>query len=279
MAISLTASAVTMLHKNYKEIPAKSIMEKRGQVAIFIIVAIIIVVGGVLAYFFVPQVRTVISGELSPNAFVKDSLSDKVLVTMELLSSQGGYLDPEGYLTYQGNNVKYLCYNAQFMKLCAVQQPMIKAHYEQELETALNTKAKETISLLISEYESRGYTVTGVSDPTVDVEITLGKIIIKVDAPMTVTKESTESLREFTFEIPSKIYTLLMTATSIIDFESTYGDSETSLYIRNYPDLTMDKIKLGDGSTVYTVGDVITGEKFTFASRSLAWPAGYGVEK
>ena len=82
---------------------------------------------------------------------------------------------------------------------------------------------------------------------------------------------------DFEIELSSEIYFLLMTATSIVDFESTYGDSETRLYLLYYPNLVIEKNKLGDGSKIYKVREVTTKEEFIFASRSVAWPGGFGL--
>ena len=75
------------------------------------------------------------------------------------------------------------------------------------------------------------------------------------------------------------MYELLFTAANIIDFESSLGDSATELYLQYYPDIKIYKNNLGDGSTIYKIENVISGESFTFASRSLAWPAGYGFDE
>ena len=42
-----------------------------------------------------------------------------------------------------------------------------------------------------------------------------------------------------------------------------------------YPDLVIDKIKRDDGTTVYIIENADLKTKFQFASRSMAWPAGY----
>ena len=106
-----------------------------------------------------------------------------------------------------------------------------------------------------------------------------GKIRIDVSADMSVIKnEVSQRFEGFNVEIDSEMYNLLMLAMSIIDYESTYGDSETSLYMLYYPNLDIQKIKLGDGSTIYILRDVTTGDEFTFASRAQAWPGGYGFE-
>jgi hypothetical protein len=268
---------------NYKENLAGNWMikregERRGQVAVYVIIAAVIVVGVILVYFLYPDAITgVLGGRESPSDFLESEIEPAVRNSVEILSKQGGYEDPEGYIMYKGSRVKYLCYTSKYYEPCQVQQPMIKAKFEKELTNMIQDKVEESVDNLIETYERRGYSVSSISRPTTEVEIVIGKIIVKVKAPMTFTKESTETFNEFNIEIESNMYNLLMIATSIIDFESTLGDSETSMYTAYYPDLRIRKNKLGDGSTVYVVEDVITKESFMFASRALAWPAGYGI--
>ena len=252
-------------------------MDKRGQVAIFVVVAIVIVVAGILVYLFVPQVSDVIRGELNPNSFLAGCVEDEVKQGIELLSRQGGYANPEGYILYKGNKLKYLCYNAQYYLPCKVQQPLIKAHFEKELDDIVESKTNECVENLVQEYQRRGYEVSEFSGSTSKVEIIPSIVRINVEAPLTVTRDTTQSYAGFEIDIPSKMYDLLMISTSIIDYESTYGDSETTLYMRYYPNLRIEKMKLGDGSTAYKVSDVVSGESFSFASRSVAWPPGYGT--
>ena len=66
-----------------------------------------------------------------------------------------------------------------------------------------------------------------------------------------------------------------MIATSILQFESSLGDSDTDALMLYYPEYIVSKIKRQDGTTVYILEHKISGIKFQFASRSLAWPAGY----
>ena len=74
------------------------------------------------------------------------------------------------------------------------------------------------------------------------------------------------------------MYDLLLTSTSMVEFESTLGDTETLSYIQYYPDLKIEKLKR-NGDTLYTLSNVVTGDKFSFSSRSLVFPPGYGLEK
>ena len=252
---------------------------KRGQVAIFIIIAIIIV-GLILAYFFLlPQVTDVdIPGvtraELNPSAFLRECIEPDIKDTIDTLSKQGGYADPEGFVTFNGTKVKYLCYTGEDFELCVVQEPFIKNHFEQELNDAIKPKVNDCANELKTLYRDAGYDVSGPRANS-NISIVPGRIQIDIITPLTVTRGDTRTFEGFDASIQSQMYDLLSIAGNIIEFEAFYGDSETNLYIQSYPDLKIEKIRLGDGSTVYTVSNVLTNEKFTFASRSLAWPPGY----
>jgi len=57
----------------------------------------------------------------------------------------------------------------------------------------------------------------------------------------------------------------------------TFGDAETTTYMNYYRDLKVEKKKKTDGTTVYIITDRNDGNKFQFASRSIAWPPGYAI--
>ena len=253
-------------------------MEKRGQVTIYVIIAIVAVALVVLIFMFRPEINSFLSGELNPNAFLNDRLEDPLNEGKETLAKQGGYLEPEGFILYQGNKIKYLCYNSEYYLPCKVQQPMIKQKFEEELTKYIEDDVKNAMKDLKKQYERRGYDVSGGNEIKTSIKITPKKIKLVIDSSMKVKKgEETKDYENFEIEVNSEIYFLLMTATSIVDFESTYGDSETRLYLLYYPNLVIEKNKLGDGSKVYKVREVTTNEEFIFASRSVAWPGGFGL--
>jgi len=253
---------------------------KKGQVAIFIIVAIVIVALVIAFYAFRGKITLpfITPSEINPSAFMADCLQDDITSTIETLSKQGGYMNPEGYIMYQGEKVKYLCYTAENFKRCVVQQPSIKTHFEEELTSVITSKVASCFDSLKSQYQSAGYSVSAGASAS-NISIVPSAIRIDILTPLTITKgEVTRTYSSFTSEIRSEMYDLLMIAGNIIEFEAFYGDSATDLYIQNYPNIKINKIPLDDGSRIYTVSSIITKESFTFASRSLVWPAGYGLE-
>jgi len=260
-------------HKFFKKMERK--IDKRGQIAIFVVVAVVIV-GVIVAIFLFPQIN-VFAGEVDPSSYLKDCMEQDTTETMELLASQGGYLNPENYVLYQDNKFTYLCYSSENYKTCTVQQPLIKANFEKELKAQIEPRARQCVRDLEEQYKKRGYEVES-SSGELNVSFVPGRLVLSFLSPMTIRKEGVQTFRQFTTSLDTEMYDLLMTASSIIDFESTLGDTDTLLYIQYYPDLTIDKLKR-DGDTLYILGNVLTEEEFKFASRSLVWPPGYGLEE
>lgn len=251
---------------------------KEGQTTIFIIVAIVIVAGAVLIYFFYPEIKSFVGGEVAPNTYLKTCVEPGVRDGVEMLASQGGSPNPQSYVLHGGNKVKYLCYTSQYYLTCQIQEPFIQKNFEEELNKIVKAKTDVCVEKLKAEYGRRGFAVSA-EEAATGVEIIPGVIRVNIDAPISVSKDdTTQSFEEFDIEIPSEMFNLFLIASSVIDYEATYGDTDTSIYLMYYPNLDIDKTVLSDGTTVYSVGDVTTGERFTFASRSLAWPAGYGLK-
>ncbi len=264
-----------MRRNNYKEWNAFfKMVNKRGQLAIFVIIALVII-GIVIVLLLYPKIGLpqITSTELSPESYLKSCIEPEIKSAIENLAKQGGYSNPEGVLEYEGEKIKYLCYTSEYYKTCVVQQPMIKEHMEKEINEIISPKSQECLQELKGEYEKRGYSVS-LLPSTTNVTIDPHKIIVEFKAPMTISKDTTRTFSNFNIGISSEMYDLLMLTTSIIDYESTLGDSETTDYISYYPDLSMKKVKLSDGSKIYTLRNVVTNESFRFASRSLSWPPG-----
>ena len=252
-------------------------MEKRGQIAIFVIVALVIV-GVILVIFAYPKLISIIAPkELSPEQYLRDCVQPDVNVAIKLLAKQGGEQNPEGYINYLDTKVKYLCYVSGYYKPCLVMQPFLITTFEGEISKILTPKANACAKSLIAEYESRGYSVSA-SELTSSISLGPGKVKIVFNAPMTITsEETTRTFDKFDASVDSGVYDLLSIAISIIDYESTYGDSETTAYTSYYPDLRINKIKLEDGVKIYKLTNIVTNEMFQFATRSLVWPPGYGL--
>ena len=253
-------------------------MNKRGQIAIFVIVALVIV-GAVIAVYAYPRLSALIAPkEIIPAEYLRTCVEPEVKRVIELLAKQGGEENPVGFANYLDVKIKYLCYTSEYYKTCTVQQPLLITQFNKESSRMLTSRANQCARNLITEYEKRGYSVSS-SAISSNISIESGRIRLDFWAPMTVTKEDySKTFDKFDASVSSEMYNLLSIATSILDYETTYGDSATELYLNYYPNLKIEKIKLEDGVKVYKLTNVVTKEIFQFATRSLVWPPGYGLE-
>tara|TARA_B100001971_G_scaffold199099_1_gene209367 strand:+ start:2039 stop:2809 length:771 start_codon:yes stop_codon:yes gene_type:complete len=249
----------------------RELNQKRGQVTLFIIIGILIVSVILVFYFWVyPTYITGRGAGLGFESCVEEVLDKKITE----LAPKAGFANPEFFYKYQGDRIPYLCYTNKFYITCTVQKPFFKQHFEDNLEFAIGEETNDCYSNSINELKGRGYDVQVTRKLDYEVILEPGVARVKIDAPTTV---GSTSLARFDVRLNSPIYDMLFISTSILQYESELGDSDTTRLTDFYPEYTIDKLKQGDGTTVYILTSKIHGTQIKFASRSLAWPAGYDV--
>ena len=253
-----------MLNKNQK-----------GQITIFIIVGIIIV-AAVLIFFLWIQ-PTYFPGDGVKPGF-EGCVEREIEKAVETIGVKGGFVEPEFYYLYGGEKVPYLCYTNLYYKPCINQKPFLKQHFEDNLYKSVRVKIDSCFESSLNDLRNQGYEVVG-EKGDLSIEIVPGKISVLYDAPVVIQKSSAQKFTKFSFETSSQIYDILMIATSIVQYETAFGDADVDSLMLYYPDLIVRKMKMSEGTTIYTLEDKQTQTKFQFASRSFAWPAGYGLSE
>jgi hypothetical protein len=250
--------------------------EKKGQVTVFIIIAVLIIALGVLLYMFWPKIISNVSSETkNPSAYIQECMEEEIQNTVENISLQGGSVNPTSYYNYENNKIEYLCYTNQYYRPCVVQQPMLLQHMQSEILKEIEEETTTCFDNLKKSYTTRGYEVDMKSGNTL-VEIGPNKIITTFNYTVTLKKGETEKYENFNLILDNNLYRLINIANSIISFETVYGDSETTVYMNYYHDLKVQKLKQIDESTIYILTDKNDDNVFQFASRSYAFPPGFG---
>jgi hypothetical protein len=252
--------------------------DKKGQVTIFIILAIVIVVGAVLAYLFLPGfgLTTGLTVD-NPQAFIDACMEDEIELTVETISTRGGSLEPAHFFTYYNTPVEYLCYINQDYIPCIVQQPLLINHIKSELDESLQPVATSCFNDLKETYEEKGYTVE-MKQGKLDTEFKINSISFNFPGyELVVKKGETLQFDSFNIVLNNNLYELATIANNIVSWEATYGDAETTMYMTYYPNIKVEKKKQGDGTTIYIITNRNTKDKFQFASRSLVFPPGYSI--
>ncbi len=247
-------------------------LDKKGQVTIFIIIAILIV--GIILfsfYYIAPNWDTLTAKKPALEKCIEQEVSTQI----EKLSLTAGIVNPTFTSMYLDENYTFICYTNEYYKPCVVQSPFLKDSFEKALSSALKPAIQECYDSAIDELRSQGEEVTS---GTIKSEITINPdgVNIKIDAPTVISNgEASASFKKFNVNVYSNIYTIIMIANSILQFESSYGDSDVSSFMFYYPDLTVQKIRRDDSVKLYILTDK-KDIKYRFASRSYAWPPGYG---
>lgn len=251
------------------------INNKKGQVTIFIILAIVIVVLGILFYAFFPEIKTTFGLETdNPNAFLKTCLEGDILKTVEKVSFQGGSLNPELSYSYFGNEVEYLCYTNQYYEKCVMQQPMLKEHVESEIKSGIQEQVASCLNDLKKSFESQGYDVS-MKQGDFNIELLPQRIMLTSETSLSLKKQETKTYNSLSISVNNNLYELTSIALSMLNWEARYGDAEITTYMNYYPTLKVEKFKQSEGTTIYVLTERATGNKFQFASRSIVWPPGY----
>lgn len=246
-------------------------LSKRSQVTIWIILAIVIV--ALVIILFALRIPEKIFAPSSLNIQLKDCMDEKIKDSLNLVSKQGGSVKPINAIMYKDEKIEYLCYTNEYYKTCVNQQPLLKQHVEREISDSIKPKALECLESLKENLKSKGYNVQVAKE---DVSISLEPNNLKITVSgITAEKEASISYDKFIIEEKTKVYDLIMLTTSILNWEARYGDADITTYMLYYPNIKVEKYVQQDGSKIYILSS--GSDKFTFATRSLSWPAGYGI--
>ena len=257
-------------------------LNRRGQITIFVIIALLIVGFAILIYIFYPKISMAFGfGTGSPQEYLATCIEDNFNEAVLTISSQGGSLNPKNYFMYKGDKIEYLCYTEDYYKTCIMQKPLLKNSVENGIKEGIKDKVNECIGKLKSNYERKGYSVS-MSEGNFNVELLPKRVVINFDKQISLKKsEDVQSFggdkKKLSVVFNNNLYELTSITSSILNSETTYGDAETTIYMDFYHDLKVEKYKQTDGTKVYILTDRNDKNKFQFATRSVAWPPGYGL--
>ncbi len=244
----------------------------KGQASIFIIIALVFVVVIVLFFVYRPEISVI--SQQTPIEELEGCVNDAVNEGIDILSLQGGAIEPENYYLYSGNKVDYLCYTEENFEGCVVQKPLLKKSIENELVDYIKPRVSGCINSLRVSLEKESYDVF-LESPEIRVELFPKNVVVTLDEiNLKVTKERTETYDVIKSDVDSELYDFSIIASSIVNWESVYGDAEITSYMTHYPYMKVEKKIQGDWSKIYILTNTDTDDKFMFAVRSRAVPAG-----
>ena len=263
---------------------------KKGQVTIFIIIAIVIIAA--IAFYFliqsnvIPDVPGLSDGkETNPSSFLDSCLEDKLETTVETLMHQGGYLGSSSEPTFNRTfmfteegisyDLTYLCYFELYYSPCINQKPNLMQDLEDQIKEEIGTEVQICWNDLVLSLEEEGYAIYEKYNGF-EVVLSPEKLTIDIDGELTLTKSGESSIKEdFSVIYPTRIYDIANVAREIINQEARFCNFDTLGYMIFYPQWELNKFRPGNGDVIYKIKDTQSNKEFTFAVRSCALPPGF----
>lgn len=262
----------------------RSLSDKKGQITLFIIVGLLVVAGIALFFLFRTEIASKIGGksETNFNSLMSTCIESKVRQVSRELALGGGYpnnkLSINFLFTEEGNykNITYLCYTQNNYKPCINQHPALLLDLQKGIENEISSDVKTCFDEMVSSLKSQGFETTQKYDGF-DVELNPKKIILDVDAKITLRKSGeTSSQENFKIPVSSRLYEIAGVAQEILNQESLFCYFEETGFSLAYPDFSLDMFNFASESTkIYTIKHKDSDEKFRFAVRGCNIPPGF----
>lgn len=246
---------------------------KKGQITIFIIIAILIVAAIIAAFLFFGGVFEGIGKKPSSEQFIDKCVRDAVKPSVDAVLRGGGRIEPSFYKLYGGQKHNYLCYQKNYYLTCVNHYPQLKEIAEDEILRDSGERVRICFDSLKQDLEDRGYSY---SDGAMDYDIELApkKVLIKLSQKIDISQGGeSQALNNFDTQITSPLYDLIMVAREIVNQESQFCNFEYNGFMLFYPQFDIKRIDYDDNK-IYKLFERQSGKEFKFAVRSCVLPAG-----
>lgn len=256
-------------------------MIKRGQISIFIIIGITLVVG-IVSYFafkggLIPSINY--GKETNPNIFLEACLKDKIRDTAEIIELQGGYVEPSFAKKFkfgeeEYHNIAYLCYNENYYIPCINQEPMLIQHINNELTDEIYSTVEECYNDMVNNLEEEGYGVES-NYRSFEVKLIPENINVNIDADLSITKQDVKYEQEdLIVSVKSHLYDMSIIAQEIVSQEAEYCSFNNVGFMMINPKFELNNFRTSDLETIYRIKYKDSGEEFRFVIHSCVNPPG-----
>ena len=241
-------------------------MKKRGQITIFIIVGVVVIVSILTVVFLRSGINSQTPKNLGPKQFIHGCVEDLVEGSLEKVLIGGGKISPELTLQYLDESYNYLCYQGDNHLGCYNLYPLLEKLIAEEIENDTKQQVGECFELLEEDFSERGYSINNGSE-NYSIELLPGKIKISLKKKIDISKTGeSQSFENFDSEVLSPIYEMVGITRKIINDESTYCNFDYIYHMSLYPQDSIRRISYS-GNKIYYILDRNSGKEFKFAIR------------
>lgn len=249
-------------------------MNLRGQVMIWVILAVLLVASIMLFFFIDSGPRLTTQDELDIDGFIEQCARKHVNDAVDIMLPHGGFLEPKNFKVYNDIEVEYLCENIGNYESCVNQHPMLINEIRDEIKNYVEPRIEGCFSEWKSEIESRNGEVSlGVME--LSVSLAPDRIFLGIEREVNINRKGeSQSFERFDVEIINPVYDLTNVAIEIASQEAKYCYFEYVGYMILYPRFDIKVFTLSDSTSIYTIKDKNTRKEINIAIRGCAIPPG-----
>lgn len=245
---------------------------KKGQIAIFVIIALIIVVAVALVFIFVGKPFDKISPIEDPKGYVSQCVQEPLSDGIEQVIMHGGYLNAEEpSILYENEDVAYLCHTPNNEEICIAIEPMLIEKIEEEILAYITQPVEGCLDEL---EQSLALYSPKIGDTKIDVEIMPEQVLVKINKDVSYTKDQqTQNFEVFDTIISSPLHDFARITNNIIneEIDCDCGRETCNADVFNVAethDFEVERFVTGRNEKIYTIREIVSEDEFIFAIRN-----------
>jgi sulfur carrier protein ThiS len=245
---------------------------KRGQIAIWVIVALIIAVS-IVFFFILRRGPSFAKGaEFSPEQYMETCVASSVNEVTEKMIPQAGLLEPENYIIYNRSKAPYMCEDTDYFTPCINQHSMLLNEIKGEIYDYIKPRIENCFSTMKAEAEKEQIGVE-LEAMTFEVAIAPKRVIVNINRKTVLREqEETRTVDSYRIDVQNPIYDLGNVVLDIVSSEAKYCSFDALAYMIRYRRFNIQNTVLDDSTKIYFVKDNESGKRMMFAIRGCAMP-------
>ena len=208
-------------------------MQKRGQVAVFVVIGLVIVILLVLLFAFRDTLVRIGKGQINTGEYLNSQLKDiqknviqkcaedETFNAVKLYLDNGGkFTEPLNYLIYHGKKYRILCQNIPNDAKC-LSSPLVINNVKEEFNSYLKEKISNCMDF--KEFQDKNYELKLPSDLLLDVTINEDSLVVHVDYEIELVKDKFDvKSKKFVKKLDVPLGGVIKAVNQVLEFRNKY---------------------------------------------------------
>jgi hypothetical protein len=254
----------------------RSDINKRGQVTLFIIIAILIVSIILFVVFFSGWFKFIESPAENPKAYIENCIINSVQEIEKTLLEENTYpnYNSTNYILFEREKIPYMCIASEFYKPCIPQDPALFMRTKQIMENKVSRDTKTCLNKLYESLEEENYQITK-KEGDIILDILPGKINVNLNETVYITKAETSiTIEDFEIDYSTRFYEMIRLVQTIVNYETGVCEFNKMNWMEYDNSIIISTTRTSDQTKIYTLRERLTDREIKFAIKTCVLPAG-----